>query len=183
MEGEILTMAAARQHTHLSPVAAHIPELDPNVQILLLLGRDILRVHRVRQQINGPDNIDFAQRLDIGWVLIADVCLGDVQRVNMFPSPTSVSPDKAIEDKLGSSVFEVTTNDVCPPSFEDRAFLKAKKSSMKMKLKAGWYLYLAEPPETLSSCLFTAHLRQKAWYERAVHYLLMGKVFDNNHAE
>ncbi len=53
----------AHQHTHLSPVAAHIPELDSNAQILLLLGRDILRVHKVRQQINEPGNTPFAQRL------------------------------------------------------------------------------------------------------------------------
>lgn len=71
----IPTLEAARQHTHLSPVAAHIPELDPNAQILLLLGRNILRVHKVRQQINGPGNTPFAQRLDLGWVLIDDVCL------------------------------------------------------------------------------------------------------------
>lgn len=76
----ILTPEAAHQHTHLSPVAAHIPELDPNAQILLLLERNILRVHKVRQQINGLGNTTFAQRLDLGWVLIDDVCLGNVHK-------------------------------------------------------------------------------------------------------
>ena len=79
---EILTPEAAFHHPHLKSVAAHIPVLDPGAQILLLLGRDILRVHKVRQQINGPHNAPFAQRLDLGWVLIGEVCLGDAHKPN-----------------------------------------------------------------------------------------------------
>lgn len=35
-------------------VAEHIREIDPTADILLLLGRDILRVHKVSEQVNGP---------------------------------------------------------------------------------------------------------------------------------
>lgn len=62
--------------------------LDPDADILLLLGRDILRVHKVRRQFNGPHNAPYAQNLDLGWVIIGDVCLGRGHR------PTEVSAMK-----------------------------------------------------------------------------------------
>lgn len=44
---EIPTPDAACNHPHLRSVAAHLPELDPKVEVLLLLGRDIVRVHKI----------------------------------------------------------------------------------------------------------------------------------------
>ncbi len=48
--------------------------------ILLLLGRDILSVHKVREQYNGPGNTPYAQRLDLGWVIVGEVCMGGVHK-------------------------------------------------------------------------------------------------------
>lgn len=45
---EIPTPNAARHHPHLKSITEEIPELDEKAQILLLLGRDILRVHKVK---------------------------------------------------------------------------------------------------------------------------------------
>lgn len=73
---EIPTPNAALHHPHLKSIASEIPPLDPNANILILLGRDILRIHKIRKQINGPNNAPFAQKLDLGWVVIGDVCLG-----------------------------------------------------------------------------------------------------------
>lgn len=87
---EIQTPEAARHHSHLKTVAGHILELDPKAQILLLLGRDIIRVHKVRQQINGPHNAPFAQRLDLGWVLVVDVCLGNAHKPVVSTFKTNV---------------------------------------------------------------------------------------------
>ncbi|XP_042281759.1 uncharacterized protein LOC121906755 [Thunnus maccoyii] len=83
---EIPTPSAARHHPHLAKVAEHIPDIDPTAEILLLLGRDVIRVHKVREQVNGPHNAPFAQRLDLGWVLVGEVCLGSAHRqtVNTF---------------------------------------------------------------------------------------------------
>ncbi len=53
---EIPTPAAAQHHPHLKSIAHKIPHLDPETQILLLLGRDILQVHKVREHRNGPPN-------------------------------------------------------------------------------------------------------------------------------
>ena len=77
---EIPTPEAAQLHAHLKPIAHRIPPLDPEAHILLLLGRDILQIHKVREQRNGPNNTPFAQRLDLGWVVVGDVCLGSVHK-------------------------------------------------------------------------------------------------------
>lgn len=85
---EIPTPRAAFHQPHLQNIASEIPPLDPKAEILLLLGRDILRIHKIRQQINGPSNAPFAQKLDLGWVVIGDVCLGTAHKptssVNAF---------------------------------------------------------------------------------------------------
>lgn len=72
---EIPTPDVAHYFPHLRPVADKIPPLNKNAQILILLGRDILRVHKVRQQYNGDHDDPYAQRLDLGWVIVGDVCL------------------------------------------------------------------------------------------------------------
>lgn len=73
---EIPTPSAASYHPHLQPVAHLIPELDPSAPIMLLLGRDIISVHKVRKQVNGPRDAPYAQKLDSGWVIVGNVCLG-----------------------------------------------------------------------------------------------------------
>lgn len=77
---EIPTPEAAKHHPHLEYIAHFIPDLDPDAQILLLLGRDILHVHKVREQRNGPHNAPYPQRLLPGWVVVRDVCLGAAQK-------------------------------------------------------------------------------------------------------
>nr|XP_054596974.1 uncharacterized protein LOC129163443 [Nothobranchius furzeri] len=83
---EIPTPAAAQGHPHLERIAHKIPPIDDNAQILLLLGRDILQVHKVRSQINGPHNAPYAQRLDLGWVIVGDVCLGSTHKPSRVTS-------------------------------------------------------------------------------------------------
>ncbi|KAL3983862.1 FRAS1-related extracelluar matrix protein 1/2 [Sarotherodon galilaeus] len=80
VRAEIPTPDAAYHHAHLKRIADKIPPPDPDAKILLLLGRDILRVHKVREQISGPGDAPFAQRLDLGWVIVGDVCLGGAHR-------------------------------------------------------------------------------------------------------
>ncbi|XP_057709361.1 uncharacterized protein LOC130927495 [Corythoichthys intestinalis] len=84
---EIPSPNIALHHAHLQPIANKLYPVDHDAPILLLLGRDILRVHKVREQINGPDNAPYAQRLDLGWVIIGDVCLATVHKpsdVNVY---------------------------------------------------------------------------------------------------
>lgn len=44
---EIPTPEAAAAHHHLAHTAAQIPPLDPEADILLLLGRDVIQAHKV----------------------------------------------------------------------------------------------------------------------------------------
>ncbi|XP_060126117.1 uncharacterized protein LOC132591490 isoform X1 [Zootoca vivipara] len=83
---EIPTPDAARHHPHLKRIVNLIPQLDPQARIILLLGRDILEVHKARAQINGPHNASYAQKLDLGWVIIGDVCLGSMHKPNSVNS-------------------------------------------------------------------------------------------------
>ncbi|XP_049341522.1 uncharacterized protein LOC125806060 [Astyanax mexicanus] len=84
---EIPYPEVAQHHPHLQSVANKIPPVDPDAPILILLGRDILQVHKVREQINGPHNSPYAQRLDLGWVIVGEACLGAVHKpveVNVY---------------------------------------------------------------------------------------------------
>ncbi|XP_059837241.1 uncharacterized protein LOC132400293 [Hypanus sabinus] len=147
---EIPTPSAVLHQPHLHHIAKHIPELDPKAEILLLLGRDVIQVHKVRQQINGPLDAPFAQRLDLGWVVIGEVCLGDVHkpmvdtlktnvlesgRHSIFQPCTSsmyikeaqqgVNKREASDESLGQSVFAQTKYDnKLAPSAQDVFFLK-----------------------------------------------------------
>ncbi|XP_056430806.1 uncharacterized protein LOC130369492 [Hyla sarda] len=87
-KSEIPTPEVALHHPHLNAISHLIPAVQTDVSILLLLGRDILQVHKVRQQINGPFNAPYAQRLDLGWVIVGEVCLGAAHR------PDSVNTSK-----------------------------------------------------------------------------------------
>ncbi|XP_064478526.1 uncharacterized protein LOC135391887 [Ornithodoros turicata] len=87
---EIPTPDAARRHPHLKALANVIPPLDPNAQILLLLGRDLVQAHKVRQQRNGPNHAPFAQKLDLGWVIVGDVCIERLRTPQVCTFATTV---------------------------------------------------------------------------------------------
>lgn len=70
------TPEAARHHPHLRALAGDIPLLHRDDQILLLLGRYILRAHTVREKRNEPADAPFAQRRDLGWVIVGGFCVG-----------------------------------------------------------------------------------------------------------
>ncbi|XP_077389538.1 uncharacterized protein LOC144026608 [Festucalex cinctus] len=153
---EIPTPGAVLHQPHLQSIAKYIPELDPNAEILLLLGRDILQAHKVRQRINGPHNAPFAQRLDLGWVVVGEVCLGKLHKptVSSFKTvvlengrPTIFEPCNSLvqlkethhtnrsrtapEQTLGQTVFNRTENDNKPAlSIQDTLFLKIMDDAM-----------------------------------------------------
>lgn len=91
---EIPTPDIVQHFPHLAPIAGKIPPLEPDTPILLLLGRDILSVHKVHEQYNGPHNTPYTQRLDLGWVIVGEICLGGVHKqtkVNVYK--TNVLPN------------------------------------------------------------------------------------------
>ena len=56
---DISTPEAAYYHNCKRAIVAEIPALDSSADILLLLGWDILRVHKVHQQCNETHNAPF----------------------------------------------------------------------------------------------------------------------------
>lgn len=131
-----------------------IPPLDPSADILLLLGRDVIQAHKVCRQINGPNEAPYAQQLDLGWVIIGDVCLSGAHRptVNSYQTnildngrPSFLSPcenriytkvkfteDNPLfesmqpKDELSKHIFKQTADDnKLALSAEEESFLNA----------------------------------------------------------
>lgn len=153
---EIPTPSAVLHQPHLKSIAKYIPELEPDAEILLLLGRDVLRAHKVREQVNGPHHAPFAQRLDLGWVVIGEVCVGNVHKATVSSYKTVIlengrptvfgkcdsflqlkekshtaRPSKAPELTLGQTVFNRTEHDnKLAPSIEDTLFLEIMDKAM-----------------------------------------------------
>ncbi len=76
----MLTPQVALHHPHLKNIAGQIPEIDPGAPIMMLLGRDIIKVHKVMKHINGPREAPYALKLDLGWVIVDNVCLGKLHK-------------------------------------------------------------------------------------------------------
>lgn len=158
--------------------SAVILELDPEAEILLLLGRDVISAHKARQQVNGPHNASFAQRLDLGWVVIGEVCLGKAHRpmVNtcktlvldhnhhsifqpctssMYVKETQPSfsrPNNSQERMLGHTVFTQTKQGNKPaPSVEDLLILNIMDANMYRDDSNNWVapLPFKEPRQRL----------------------------------
>lgn len=79
---EIPSPQVAENHPHLRELAKYIHEVNPDVGIWLLLGRDTPQAHKVRETRNGPNYAPWAQRLDLGWVIVGEACLGRVHTEN-----------------------------------------------------------------------------------------------------
>ncbi|XP_064461872.1 uncharacterized protein LOC135372079 [Ornithodoros turicata] len=95
---EIPTPEVAHHHPHLRKIAHLLQPLEDDAAILLLLGRDILQVHKVRQQVNGSSNAPYAQRLDLGWVIVGDICINGIRK----PTSINVFRTTLIEDNRAS---------------------------------------------------------------------------------
>nr|XP_054592946.1 uncharacterized protein LOC129159777 [Nothobranchius furzeri] len=174
---EIPTPSAVLHQPHLRTIAKYIPELDPKAEILLLLGRDVLQAHKARQRINGPHNAPFAQCLDLGWVVVGEVCLGNVHRptvstlktvilengrptvfkpcnslLQLKETPQTNRPGNAPEQTLGQTVFNQTDNDNKPAhSIQDTLFLKIMDNAMHRDVDNSWVapLPFKEPRQQL----------------------------------
>lgn len=85
-----------------------IPLLNPDAQILLIIGRYLAEAHQVNDQRIGARNAPFAQRLTIGWVVVGNFCLKRFHKQNITKLKTTifVSSRETIF-KPCSNVFQV----------------------------------------------------------------------------
>ncbi|XP_073668774.1 uncharacterized protein [Paramisgurnus dabryanus] len=125
---EIPSPQIALHHPHLKSIAAQIPEVDSEVPIMMLLGRDLIEVHKVRRYINGPPEAPYALKLDLGWVIVGDVCLGRVHKPESVNTLFTCTLDSGRQSlfKPCPNVFQIKENvcDVKPSSSSTATPLK-----------------------------------------------------------
>ena len=71
LKGEPLKIV--EQWDHLKHIANCIPE-QRKVEIGLLIGRNVPQAMKTREVVNGKDNEPWAERYDLGWTIIGNVC-------------------------------------------------------------------------------------------------------------
>ncbi|XP_056020363.1 uncharacterized protein LOC125680242 [Ostrea edulis] len=142
---EIPTPEVANAYPHLSEIASELHPLDIDMEILLLIGRDLGDAHHIIEQRIGPSQSPYAQKLGLGWVVIGEVCLGRTHRpeiviankVTILPNGRTTVCDPCTSniavkeipcipetDLIGDSVFHTTEYDDQPGlSIDDRLFL------------------------------------------------------------
>ena len=159
MREEVPTPDVAKNHPHLLDIVDHIPPLDDESEILLLIGRDLIEAHHVFDQRIGPRNSPYAQKLCLGWVIIGETCLGKVHKpdhINVNKTHVLGNGRESIfkpcqnelkireqftsqKNGIGDSVFERTSEDNKPGmSIEDSQFLKLMDTEFKKNDTGNW---------------------------------------------
>ena len=98
--------------------------MDANAEILLL-GRDILWVKKVCRVLNGPHNAPYAQKSDFGWMIVGDVCLGNVHKLN------EVSALKRLENGCPTLFNPCDSHLMVKDDYSVRSNLKTVPESLK----------------------------------------------------
>jgi hypothetical protein len=209
--GEIPTPEIAHFHDHLRDIP--IPLLDPNSDILLLIGRDLPEAHHVQEQCTGPVGSPFAQQLNLGWVIVGNVCLGQTHKpdtVNVLKThvlddgrPTIFQPCEnkfVVKDhvssvsEFGTDVFIQTKDDNKPGhSVEDEIFLNLVDREFTKSDDGTWTspLPFRDPrprlPNNKSQALNRAHILDASLSKNTIkreHLVTFMKgILDNGHAE
>eukprot|EP00794_Sanderia_malayensis_P004327 gene4327-4900_t len=132
---EILIPEIAKAYSHLSDVVDKVKPIEPGVPIALLIGRDVPQANKVREQVEEPDSAPFAQRLDLGWVIIGESCL-DITAKNAATSCESYLT-------ITEYIFATNEDDNVPAnSVEDREFMKILDTESKKNEAGNWEMPL-----------------------------------------
>ena len=75
---DIATPEIARQWEHLKTIADKIP-YRPDIEIGMLIGRNIPSAFQPLNVIHGAANEPWAEEYKFGWTIIGPVCLADVE--------------------------------------------------------------------------------------------------------
>ncbi|KAK3086675.1 hypothetical protein FSP39_021786 [Pinctada imbricata] len=201
---EIPTPDAARAHYHLMDIEDKIPPIDPRADILLLIGRDLLRAHHVLDQRLGSETTPYAQQLPLGWVIVGEACFGashSQEHVSSYKTfilgngrPSCIQPCENEFNIKEPDIFVKTSYDNLPSlSVEDRKFLSDMDSGIHKGEDGCWCLPLPfkenrrrlpnnRPQAIRRANLLTASLKKNpAKRDHVVEF--MDKLFKNGHAE
>ena len=209
---EIPTPEVVACYPHLCDLVNVIPPLDPNADIELLIGRDLIEAHYVRDQRTGETS-PYAQKLNLGWVIIGESCLSKthagvtvvVNKTHLLQNGRSsiMKPcDNYFAVKEGDSrdptgddvLFQRHVDDEKPGmSVEDREFIAEMDSECFRDVDGRWTAPLPFKPnrQTLPNNREQALKRTLSLFAsfkrdpvKMDHALtFMEKVFANGHAE
>ena len=206
LRDEIPTPAVANCHPHLAGIAQYIPPIDPNAEILLLIGRNVPSAHIVFDQKLGPSNAPFAQQTSLGWAVIGETCLNGVHvpsvvtasKTSLLPNgrPSLLQPceNHFCVTEVNDPLFRKTKEDEKPGlSVEDRQFLSVMNKGFEKDESGNW----VAPLPFRHSVLKTSNNRDYVWRrmeslhrsllrnaEKRKHMIdFMSKVFERKHAE
>ena len=203
---EIPTPAVASCYPHLADIAQYIPPIDPNAEILLLIGRNVPSAHIVLDQKLGPANAPFAQQTSLGWAVIGETCLNgvhvppvvSVSKTSFLPNgrPSLLQPcnHHFCVTEINDALFKKTNDDEKPGlSVEDRKFLSIMDKGFEKDESGNW----VAPLPFRYGVLNTSNNRDYVWHrmeslhrnllknpEKRKHITdFMAKVFERGHAE
>ena len=88
---EIATPEDILQYQHLQELQKHILPIDEKCKILLLIGRDLIEAHHVLDQRLGPPKAPFAQKLNLGWIIVGEI-RSDKQHVHFELTTKETNP-------------------------------------------------------------------------------------------
>ncbi|XP_033112755.1 uncharacterized protein LOC117113514 [Anneissia japonica] len=153
---EIAIPEVAMAFPHLKSIAGQITPLNKGSNVLLLLGRDVPQVHKVRETCNGPNKAPWAQRLDLGWVVVGEVCLNGVHR------PKTISTLRTQVLITGRP----TTLQPCPNTFQIHTLFDDKVDFRSLSVEERKFLEIMEKEGGLRDDKWTAPLPFKKPRER-----------------
>ena len=152
----------------MNDIVDEIRDIDPSMNVLLLIGRDLPDAHHVLDQRTGPARSPFAQRSPLGWTIIGDVCLSgqhipstyDVNKtfVSKNGRPSSLKPCQqvvSIENNsvstfktvFSSNIFVTTPEDNKRGlSVEDREFMHVIDKNFHINSEGKWMAPLTFRP-------------------------------------
>lgn len=145
---EIPSPRVAKGYSHLADISDKIPDLLENVEIEVLIGRDLIDAHVVQDQRKGSRGMPFAQSLTLGWVIIGPVCLDSLhipEKINVNKThiiqngrPSLLHPcDNRIQIK--DHIFIKTENDeTMALSIEDEKFMELMDKDFKENADGQW---------------------------------------------
>ena len=154
-DSDIPTRRAASQWDHLKHIANRIPE-QRKVEIGLLIGRNVPQAMKTREVVNGKDDEPWAERYDLGWTIIGNVCKDPeendsdeafkVNRIVIRDSTTTkevyTPSDVQRMMELDYSERKTDQKDSSVYSVEDRKFLQILEEGIEKDKNGRWMMPL-----------------------------------------
>jgi hypothetical protein len=143
-----LLPSVAQQFSHLIEIAAFIPPVIDDIDIELVIGRDVITAHHILDQTLGEGNLPIGQKLSLGWVIIGQVCMTNLPRTDVVNvNKTFVLQNRRLSVfESCDSKFHIVNNPFLNTEHdkktgfcnEDKTFLQVMESGFKIEKDGHW---------------------------------------------